>query len=203
PCQIITELQTAFGRDDSLTFFNISNVNYIREDKSYTFDFFNLIIKNFPEVFCKSINVFEQEEVAILILAGNNLEFITTQAIIGINQHDFAYRQITDFSSLLRFYTLELWFVIDSYSQSNPFKLCITRDSLQMTFNARRIENTVGVSLPVAQELNDHPKAVVEAINLHLPRFAGDLTTRLNSILCKPNPITTAATPNPTPARTT
>ncbi|XP_068225582.1 uncharacterized protein [Palaemon carinicauda] len=44
--------------------------------------------------------------------------------------------------------------------------------------------NNVGVSQQVTQELNDHPDAVVEAINIYLSRFVNDPTAILNYLLC-------------------
>ncbi|XP_068224834.1 uncharacterized protein [Palaemon carinicauda] len=166
PCQIITyELQTAFGRDDPHTFPNFSNFIYIRDHISYTFDFLNPTLQGFSNVNCTSFHDFEGDRVATLNLKVHNLEFDANEVIIE--------RQSFQFTSQLDDYTLELRFRYEDYN-SYPFNLCITRDSLEMTFRAERIVTHVVYSQNVTQELNDHPYAVVEAINLYLPRFANN-----------------------------
>ncbi|XP_068225538.1 uncharacterized protein [Palaemon carinicauda] len=187
PCQIITdELRSGFLPDDPHTFPNISDFIYIRDNVRIIFDFFNLTLKGFSNVYCNSFNASGQP-LATLDLEGYNLELNTNDADMYINIRPLADIDInplkTNFSSQLRFYTLDLRFKIDSYIP-DPFSLCITRDSLEMTFHAEGIESNVGVSPDVTRELNDHPKEVVEAINRYLPRLANNFTTALNNILC-------------------
>ncbi|XP_068225883.1 uncharacterized protein [Palaemon carinicauda] len=206
PCETITnELQQAFGPQDPHTVPRIPLFTYIRGDISYTFDFVDLLIKGFSNLECTSFHEFGKDQEATLNLKGHNLEFNTSHAELRINRpkHDpQAVTLITVFGSRMIINNLELRFTYDYYSLE-PFNLCITRNSLQTTFHPSGISTDVAIRPNVTQELNDHPDAVVEAINLHLPRFAGDLTTILNGILCKPIPPTTAATPNPAPASTT
>ncbi|XP_068225906.1 uncharacterized protein [Palaemon carinicauda] len=195
PCDPITsELQTALSNVDPLTFPIISDVNYIRDNTRYTFDFFGLIIKGFSHVNCDYFNVSGQP-LAILNLKGPNLKFTTSHADIYIN---FPVPLKANFTSQLHFSTLDLRFKIDSYTPY-PFSLCITRDTLQMTFHAEGIVTNVGNSPEVTQELNDHPEAVVEAINRYLPRLANDLTAILNDLLCHTNPLPPFPIPTSTP----
>ncbi|XP_068225960.1 uncharacterized protein [Palaemon carinicauda] len=199
PCETITnELQTALGPLDPHTLPIISNVDYIRDFPSYIFDFFGLIIKGFSDVNCNSFNVSEQESVATLNLTGHNLEFNTSHANIDIYRLGYHGTQKTNLTSQLGFYTLDLRFRYEHYSP-NPFSLCIFRDTLHMTFHAERITTNVGNSPNVTQELNDHPEAVVEAINRYLPRRANDLTAILKDLLCHTNPLPPYPTPPHTP----
>ncbi|XP_068224848.1 uncharacterized protein [Palaemon carinicauda] len=183
PCQIITyELQRAFRPKDPQTFPIISDFDYTRNHITITFDFFNLTLKGFSNVSCNSFNVSGQN-VATLNLKGLNLDFNTGDAYIHINQPGSDNSIKPKFTSQLRFYTLDLMFKYDSYIP-DPLSLCITRDSLEMTFSADIILTNVGNSTEVTQELNDHPEAVVRAINNYLPRFASNLTATLNERLC-------------------
>ncbi|XP_068225536.1 uncharacterized protein [Palaemon carinicauda] len=187
PCQTITdELRSGFLPDDPHTFPNISDFIYTRDiDNIYvsiTFDFFNLTLKGFSNVNCNSFNVSGQP-LTTLNLTGHDLEFDTSNFRLHINPPFSADGQRPSFDSQLRFYTLDLRFKIDSYIP-DPFSLCITRDSLQMTFYAEGIRTYTRFP-HVDQELNDHPKEVVEAINRYLPRLANNFTTALNNILCQ------------------
>ncbi|XP_068225583.1 uncharacterized protein [Palaemon carinicauda] len=177
PSDLITEkLQTAFGRDDPHTFPSFSNFIYIRDNISYPFDFLNSSLQGFSNVECTAFHDFEDDRVTTLNLTGHNLEFDTSEVIIE--------RQLTEFTSQMHNYTLGLRFRYDYYSP-NPFNLCITRDSLEMIFHAERITINIYSDPEVFRELNDHPEAVGKAINLYLPRFANNLTTTLNYILCE------------------
>ncbi|XP_068225539.1 uncharacterized protein [Palaemon carinicauda] len=183
PCQIITdELRSGFLPDDPHTFPNISDFIYIRDNVRIIFDFFNLTLKGFSNVYCNSFNASGQP-LATLDLEGYNLELNTNDADMYINIRPLADIDINPLKTNFSFYTLDLRFKIDSYIP-DPFSLCITRDSLQMTFYAGGIRTYT--RLPqVDQELNDHPYAVVEAINRYLPRLANNFTTALNNILCQ------------------
>ncbi|XP_068225884.1 uncharacterized protein [Palaemon carinicauda] len=159
-CHSITyEVQRALNPDNPHTFPIISDINYIRDNISYTFDLPNLEFKGIIRTNCN-----DYEYLAEMIFEGDNLEFNTSDALIYINQPGFANPQITNFTSQLVNYTLEFRFEIDSYT-SYPLNLCITRDSLQTNFSADGITTDVGGRLDVTNELNDHPDAVVEAIN--------------------------------------
>ncbi|XP_068225369.1 uncharacterized protein [Palaemon carinicauda] len=182
-CDLITEkLQGEFRKEDPHTFPNISNFIDIRDDIILNFHFSNLIFKGFSNVYCNS-NDFGQGRLVILILSGSNLEFKSSDTEIDINLPDFAGQLKTSFTSQLYDYTLELRFIKDAYSP-DPFKLCIKKESLEIIFQAYRIKTNVGVNPKVTQELNNHPEAVAEAINLYIHRFADTLTTTLNNILC-------------------
>ncbi|XP_068222250.1 uncharacterized protein [Palaemon carinicauda] len=132
----------------------------------------------------------DEAHLATLILAGPNLEFNTSRADVHLNTLGSPNQQNSELTLQLHVYTLELRFRRDHYSPY-PFNLCITRDSLQMAFHAEGITAS-------AWELNKYPKAVVDAINFHLPRFASDLTTRLNNILCKSIDFPSTAIPTTT-----
>ncbi|XP_068225709.1 uncharacterized protein [Palaemon carinicauda] len=191
PCDPITEkLQRALSPKDPHTFPIISNVDYIHYGDMYKFDFSNLTLKRFSYVNCTSFHDFEQESVATLTFEGPSLEFDTDDVVMRSNQSGFPNPLKIPLLSWLYNYTLELSFEIDSY-RSYPFSLCISRNSLEMTFNADEIWLVFEVSprqkyfsKKVAKELFDHPDAVFEAINRYLPRFANNFTTTLNDILC-------------------
>ncbi|XP_068224889.1 uncharacterized protein, partial [Palaemon carinicauda] len=139
PCDPITEkLQRALSPKDPHTFPNISNVDYIHYRDMYKFDFSNLTLKSFSNVNCTSFHDFEQESVATLTFEGPSLGFLTHDAVIRSNKSGFSNPLKTSFDLRLADYTLEMSFVIDSY-RSYPFSLCISRDSLGMTFYAERI----------------------------------------------------------------
>ncbi|XP_068224126.1 uncharacterized protein [Palaemon carinicauda] len=130
PCEKITEkLQRAFLPEDPHTFPIISDVNYIRDNISYSLDIFNLTFIGFSNVSCSSFN--PDNRVASLTLEGTSLGFSTYDAEIR-SVSGFSNLVKTPFSSWLRDYTLEMSFVIESY-RSYPFSLCITRDSLLTT----------------------------------------------------------------------
>ncbi|XP_068224308.1 uncharacterized protein [Palaemon carinicauda] len=191
PCDLITyELQTALSHQDPHTFSNFFNFIYIRDHISYTFDFSNPTLQGFSNVSCTSFHDFEGDRVATLNLKVHNLEFDASEVIIE--------QQSTNFTTQLNGYTLVLRFRYDNYIPY-PLNLCIKRDSLGMTFYAEKITTHVVFSSNVTRELNDHPKEVVEAINLYLPRFANNFTTTLNNILCKPIPTPTTAILTSTP----
>ncbi|XP_068224292.1 uncharacterized protein [Palaemon carinicauda] len=177
--QTITyELQTALRPEDPYTFPIIIEFSYTRDHIIFLFDFHNLIFAGFSNVNCTYLHE-SFDNLTTLNLEGHELEFNSNNAYIHINTND---PQATDFSSQLRFYTLDLRFKIDSYTPY-PFSLCITRDTLQITFYAEGIRTYTRFP-QVDQELNDHPKEVVEAINRYLPRLANNFTTALNNILC-------------------
>ncbi|XP_068224145.1 uncharacterized protein [Palaemon carinicauda] len=114
-----------------------------------------------------------------------------------LNTLGFADEQRTNFTSQVHNYTLELRFKNDLY-KLKPFSLCIANEPLNITFHAHRIVNDVRDSPQMTQELNDHPKEVVKAINHYLRHFANDITTTLNDLLCNDTPLTTTI-PNTTP----
>ncbi|XP_068205505.1 uncharacterized protein [Palaemon carinicauda] len=183
PCDLITEkLQTAFGPQDPRTLLIIPNVSYIRLYVRYNLDLFDLTFAGFSNVSCSSFN--PDNRVTTLNLTGHNLEFGTREALLDINPRRMVHALLpTSFNLQLVNYTLELRFEIDSYT-TYSFNLCINNGSLNMIFHADGTWNNVGVSQEVTQELNDHPYAVLKAINLYLPHFANNLTTTLNNILC-------------------
>ncbi|XP_068224833.1 uncharacterized protein [Palaemon carinicauda] len=184
PCQRITSaLQTAFRSDDPHTFPSISDFIYIRENQRYNFDFTNLMFKGFSNVYCSYFN-HDEPHLTTMNLTGQNLGFLTNHFKVKFNQGDFANQHENNFNSKLRDYTLELNFDRYYYTLEPYFTLCITSESLNMTLHAERIRTDIGSNPLLAQELNDHPEAVVEAINNYLPRFANDLTSKLNDILC-------------------
>ncbi|XP_068205542.1 uncharacterized protein [Palaemon carinicauda] len=195
PCQNITfELQRAFHPEDPHTFHNISNFIYTRGNISINFNnFVNLIFKGFSHVYCNSFNYFGPQLVTTVNLAGQNLEF--SSSLTKIQNSPL----LGSFTSKLSNYTLELRFIDYFYSPPDLFNLCITNGTLEMIFHADGITTDIELAPEVAEELNHHPEAVVEAINLYLPRFANDLTTTLNKILCRIIPPQTTAIPNPTP----
>ncbi|XP_068225223.1 uncharacterized protein [Palaemon carinicauda] len=201
PCELIEyKLQSAFEPKDPHTFINISDFNYIREDKSYTFHFFYLRFKGFLNVFCDYFN-HDESHLTTLNLAGPNLTFGTIVALLEDNSRGGS-PEITNFVSDMRFYTLKLRFKTDYYdNELSSFNICITRDTLHTTFDAVGIKTYVENSTKVAQELSDHPYAVVEAVNRYFRRIANDLTSILNDILCHDTPVTTAI-PNTTPSPT-
>ncbi|XP_068221858.1 uncharacterized protein [Palaemon carinicauda] len=177
PCEKITsELQRALRPVDPHTFPIISDFNYIRDNERYSLDIFNLTFEGFSNVSCSYFNL-DEPHLATLILAGPNLEFNTSRADVHLNTLYSPNQQNSELTLQAHVYTLELRFRRDYYSPY-PFNLCITRDSLQVAFHAEGITAS-------AWELNNHPEAVVDAINFHLPRFASDLATTLNNILCK------------------
>ncbi|XP_068205499.1 uncharacterized protein [Palaemon carinicauda] len=197
PCQKITlELQRAFIPEDPHMFPNISNFNYIRDNISINLDFLNLTIAGFSNVNCNSFNVLQQDMIT-LNLQGQDLEFRNRDARIRTNIPDLADGPNTPLVSQLRAYSMELRFKYDIYTP-DPINLCITNRSLKMTFHAHGIETNILFDPQVALELNYHPDTLVGNINHYLPRFANDLTTKLNKILCQTIPPTTAAIPNPT-----
>ncbi|XP_068205500.1 uncharacterized protein [Palaemon carinicauda] len=186
PCHSISsEVQKALNPDNPHTFPIISDINYIRDNISYTFDLPNLEFRGEFDASCKTYRGdYKYYQGARIIFEGDNLEFNTSDAFIDINQPGFPHLLKTSFSSQLVNYTLEFRFEIDSYT-SYPLNLCLTRDSLQTTFSAAEITTNVGISPGVTRELNDHPDAVMEAINNYLPLFASNLTTILNERLCQ------------------
>ncbi|XP_068225540.1 uncharacterized protein [Palaemon carinicauda] len=198
-CQRITSaLQTAFRSDDPHTFPDISNFIYTRDNIRYNIDFFDLIFRGFSNVRCSSAKGLGRQQVTTLNLTGHDLEFDTSNFRLHINPPFSAVGQRPSFDLKVQTYALELIFT-DEVFTLDPFKLCITRDTLEMTFRAEGMVFDIKPSPPVAQELNNHPAAVLKAINLYLPRFANDLTTKLNDILCVNTP-PTAAIPNSRPS---
>ncbi|XP_068224144.1 uncharacterized protein [Palaemon carinicauda] len=197
PCDLITDkLQRAFRSMDPHTFPIIKNVNYIRDNTSYTFDFLNLIFKGFSNVSCNSFNNFEPNE-ATLTLTGQNLELDTNNFEIQINPPFSADEQRANFSLQVDAYTLKLRFRYDYYSP-DLFNLCIERNSLQTIFHAKGIRIYTELT-QVDWEVNNHPEEVVETINLHFSYYFGDLTTGLNCLFCKPIVFLRTAIPTTTP----
>ncbi|XP_068221854.1 uncharacterized protein [Palaemon carinicauda] len=195
PCEKITsELQRALRPVDPHTFPIISDFNYIRDNERYSLDVFNLTFEGFSNVSCSYFNL-DEPHLATLILAGPNLEFNTSRADVHLNTLGSPNQQNSELTLQLHIYTLELRFRHDYYSPY-PFNLCITRDSLQVAFHAEGITAS-------AWELNKHPEAVVDAINFHLSRFASDLATTLNNILCKSIDFPSTAIPTTTPGNRT
>ncbi|XP_068225885.1 uncharacterized protein [Palaemon carinicauda] len=118
-----------------------------------------------------------------MILKGDNLEF-TSDAFIDINQPGFANPQITNFTSQLVNYTLEFRFEMDSYTY-HPLNICITKNSLEMTFSADGIMINVEGRPDLTHELNDPPDAMVEAINNDLTLNASNITATFNERHCQ------------------
>ncbi|XP_068205498.1 uncharacterized protein [Palaemon carinicauda] len=186
PRPIITyELQRVFRPKDPHTFPFIDEFNYNREDTSYFIEFSRLKFKGFSNFECHSFNVI-WPHLTTVDLKGIKLEFHTTFALLDTNASDLDVSlQPTNFTSQVSNYTLRLEFINDIYS-TYPFYLCIKKETLTMTFSAEKISTYIDVSEEGTQELNDHPKAVVKAINHYLDRLTNNLTTILNKELCKP-----------------
>ncbi|XP_068225158.1 uncharacterized protein [Palaemon carinicauda] len=199
PCHSFSyEVQRVLSPDNPHTFPIVKNFNYIRDSISYTFHLPNLIFRGAFDVHCQS--VFDKDfkyHGAIMNFKGPHLGIHTNDALIYNNQPGFFHPLKTSFTSQLFNYTLEFRFEIDSYT-SHPLNICLTRDSLQTTFSADGIMTDVGISLDVSNELDDHPDAVVEAINNYLPLFASNLTTILNERLCQDQGIPAPTTVIPT-----
>ncbi|XP_068232321.1 uncharacterized protein [Palaemon carinicauda] len=69
PCDLITyELQRVLRPMDPHTFPIISDFNYIRDNRSATYDLFNLKFEGFSIVRCSSFHDFGQDRVATLNL---------------------------------------------------------------------------------------------------------------------------------------
>ncbi|XP_068225770.1 uncharacterized protein [Palaemon carinicauda] len=184
--QISNELHRELGTEDPHTFPIISDFIYIRDSYSLNLNFYNLIFTGFSGAMCTLPEVSGQGRLATLIFKGSNLEFKSSDTEIDINLPDFAGQLKTSFTSQVHSYTLELRFIKDANSL-DPFKPCIKKGSLEMIFDAEGIV-IKQVNPKVILELDIHPEAVLKAINLYLPRFANDITTRLNNIICQTNP---------------
>ncbi|XP_068205537.1 uncharacterized protein [Palaemon carinicauda] len=178
-CVEITErLQTKLKTQDPYTYPN-DYFTFTGEDTSLIFNFINKTDKGFSKVICEFFSI----KTAQMTLRAPNLESSAVHAQVYGTLHGRTVLITSPFSLQTGNQRFDLRFHYDSYSQ-DPFSLCITDGSLQITTDFESMEVNLPSSQEVTQELSDHPNKLKEALNIYLLRSAIGFSTTLNEALC-------------------
>ncbi|XP_068250495.1 uncharacterized protein [Palaemon carinicauda] len=161
----------------------ISDLNHSHNETSLHFDFKNVIFGGFSNATCRYCKNFDSQTV-LLTLKGSNLDFspYLSKEHGPLRGSTFS----SKLTSLLQVYdyAIALCTPYDRYA-SNPFSVCITNVSFEITPNAERIVANYPIDVEMWREMKRHTQELVESVKNYFSLFVNDLIKIHNKVLCK------------------